>query len=264
MPDRLAVTFRSSRPGLVPARCVEFNDYVLPVPGRTFRRDELLEVARANGHDLSADMLLKWRQWRLIPGPTAGGPTGKGRGKGQVWPEGAGWRVAWLSRWLANSLTYDVLRVALWPWTLELEDDAHVDQLIDSVARVLVQDRDYHDRRLTAMSLKEQAELDPYVALMYGDPSPRSARAVLRDAGLDSGAENYGRRLSLVMQLGFEPMQAAFERSTPSDVRAFSKRLRAKEDREKRLTDIFWASPIALARMLLREFYAYHIEMNSR
>lgn len=243
---------------MVPPRCRVWNGYVLPEHGRTFRRDELIDLAAANGQQLSPALLHKWRQWRMLPGPTPGGATGKGRGKGQTWPEGAGWRVAWISRWLSDSLTYDALRFALWPWTPELERD-RPGQLIASLARFLVQDRQYHEVMWETLPDHVREELDPYLWLMDGDARPEIVRAALKGAGIGPthpGAEPHAR---FVAHLSFDALSGTAARVTEAALRDFITAFRSGFSEPEKLITIFWDSPLGLSRIVIRELYRHRL-----
>jgi hypothetical protein len=142
MADLFGARFRGPRPQ-VPDGFREWKGYRFRRP-QLLRRDQLLQVAAANGRPVSPALLHKWRNWRLLPGPTPGGATGRGPGKGQTWPADSAWRVAYLCRWLNDQLTYDVLRVALWPYTPELDED-RIGQVAASLRAYLKQDSEYHN-----------------------------------------------------------------------------------------------------------------------
>ena len=266
MPDVFRLRTQTARVPIVPSWTKRWNGYALPEPGRTFHRDQLIELAAANGFTLTHHLLHKWRVWRFIPGPTPGGATGKGPGKGQTWPIGAGWRVAWLARWLADSLTYDALRLCLWPWTRELEADRS-DDLVASVRRFLAQDRGYHDRVIERLQEGHDNELEKaidYVALMFGDASTPTVDHAMESAGIRPGAERHATLEPFVRHLGFEPMGRRFASLTEPDILVFGARLRGNHQLERALIDIFWSSPLALGRVLVRELYWYLLEANPR
>ena len=252
MKDAFAVR-SPSRPAAVPDGCVAWNGYILPQRGRTFRRQELIEIALANGYRLTPELLKKWRLWRLLPGPTAGGATGRGRGKGQTWPEGAGWRVAWIGRWHTATLTYEVLRLALWPWTPEIERD-QADQLARSVARFLAQDRIYHDAVLEVMDEPLRDQFDPYMALIYdGEVTPELTAAI----GASEGANQ-----SFLRRLNFDAMSAALDDVAPSVLSAYIAAFRSSlADRHAELIRLFWDSPLTLSRVVVRELYRFVTEI---
>lgn len=257
MPDHLALRFRGQRPAAMPAGLAVWNGYALPAPGRTFRRDELLTIAAANGHRLSPDLLHKWRNWRLIPAPAAGGPTGKGRGKGQTWPEGAGWRVAWISRWLTDALTYDAIRLAIWPWTRELELD-RPEQLAESIGRFLVHDRDFHDITWAAQSPATQEELDPYFSLIGGDHRPGPVAGSLDIAGVMHSDPAFAEHKALFGRLSFDELLSTASTTDTEELVAFITAFRSQLP-EATLTSIFWDSPLGLARIVVRELHRFRL-----
>jgi len=237
----------------IPIGSVAWNGYVLPHRGRTYHRDELIEIAQANGYGLSSELLKKWRLWRFLPGPTPGGATGKGRGKGQTWPEGAGWRVAWIAHWLTATLTYDVLRLAIWPWTPELERD-RADKLARSAQRFLAQDRAYHDSVLESMDEARRDRFDPYVALIYdGDVTHELIAAM---SASDVGNEAFLHRLN------FKAMSASMGALTPSTLSNYAVAFRTSlADRHGDLVALFWDSPLTLSRIVVRELHRFMIEL---
>jgi hypothetical protein len=244
---------------VVPADCIAWNGYVLPRRGRVFKRADLIELAGANGFQLSVALLHKWRAWRLLPAPAPGGPTGVGRGKGQTWPEGAGWRTAWIARWHADTLSYDVLRLALWPWTPELERDRAAD-LLAAIPTFVRQDEDFHDRLEATLSETDLEAVDPYVTLMREGQSGLAAE-VLRRAGVKHGSDAMQKQQPFVAQLSFGVLK-----EMPLDERdlvGFIRSLRTGlAQRQLTLIELFWNGPLSLARIVVREFLRYRLGTN--
>jgi hypothetical protein len=239
---------------VVPPGCFLRGGYVLPLPGRTFKRADLIEIAAANGAQLSVALLHKWRTWRLIPGPVAGGPTGTGPGKGQTWPEGAGWRTAWIARWHADTLSYDALRLALWPWNREL-DDRPADML-KAIRTFVRQDQDFHYRVEETLDDEVLDEVDPYLTLMRdGDKSmvPR----VLAGTGGPSIANTFSRDADFIARLSFRSLIDV--ESTDAELPGrYIEAFRSSIDRG-RVIDLFWNAPLALARIVVREFLRFRL-----
>lgn len=259
MADRLVPRIHGPRPASRPQGLVDWNGYVFPSATGPFRRDELIAIATANGRAISPDLLHKWRYWRLIPGPTPGGPTDKGRGKGQMWPIGAAWRVAWISRWLADSLTYDILRLAIWPWTRELDHD-RVDMVRDSMAGFLVTDRAYHDVVWEALPSADADAMDPYFLLVGGDPRGVNVDGSLDIAGIATNDPRRGTQAEFFRLLSFDELEATVRDVHPDELRTFIEVFRGNlADREQLMTQIFWSSPLGLARILLRELHRYQL-----
>lgn len=258
MPDRLALPFHGPRARPLPQGLVAWNGYALPSGEHPFKRAELLAIAAANGRSISAALLHKWRYWRLIPGPIAGGPTEKGRGKGQTWPIGAAWRVAWISRWLADTLTYDAIRLAIWPWTREL-DEERIEMVRDSLSGFLAADVDFHDVVWEALPTEAQVELDPYFSLITGGDRAAIVRGALDIAGVADGVDRE-RHGALFRHLNFDELLETANTTTADELKAFIGSFRSSlADRESVLTTIFWNSPIGLARILIRELHRYRL-----
>jgi hypothetical protein len=258
VPDRLALRIHRPRPTPIPSGLVAWNGYALPSASRPFKRAELLAIAAANGRPISPALLHKWRYWRLIPGPFAGGPTDKGRGKGQTWPIGAAWRVAWISRWLADTLTYDGIRLAIWPWTREL-DEERIEMIRDSLSGFLAADRSFHAIVWEALSPEAQDELDPYLLLIFGDDRPAIVRGALDIAGVAHEVDRESHA-ALFRRLSFDELEQTANETTPDELRAFIGSFRSGlADRESTMTTIFWNSPIGLARILIRELHRYRL-----
>jgi len=259
MPDLFRLRYPSGRPGAIPTGCLEWNGYVVPEHGRVFRRDELLELAAANGHRVTADLLHKWRVWRFVPGPTAGGATGKGRGKGQTWSFEAGVRVAWLSRWLAASLTYDALRLALWRRARELDD--RLDDVMESAARFLEQDQEYHDRVLELPDLDDEL-VNAYLDVVYdGRVTQEGRRILLADAGVEPDDPGMAEARKFLPHLNFDGMQKAWAEVPDGVLRDYVASLRAIPD--PRLAAAFWDSPLGLARIVVRELHRFRLRRES-
>jgi hypothetical protein len=260
--DAFRLQFKGPRPAAPIDALVDWNGYRLPAPGRTFRADELRAIATANGRPLSAALLHKWRLWRFLPGPTAGGPTGKGRGKGQTWPEGAGWRTAWVARWLTDSLTYDAIRLALWPWTRTLERD-RIDEVVRSLKAFVAQDRDYHDRLSAVPSIQANPGAVAYAALMSGDTDPAILDATvagLKDSrtglGLPPRDPRYRDIRGRIGQLSFDALEEDLARVDPVTARSYIAAFRESlAAHEQVLTAMFWDSPLSLARIVVRELF---------
>lgn len=241
----------------MPPGLVAWNGYAMPTTVRTHRREDLVAIAAANGLHLSPDLLHKWRYWRLVPGPTPGGSTGKGRGKGQTWPHGAAWRVAWVSRWLTDSLTYDVLRLAIWPWTSELERN-RIEMVRGSIGAFLAQDQDFHARTWEkGLSEAEQDELDPYLNLMDGDHRSGLVSATLSRAGITPDHPRLRRHEALVRRLSFDELLETAQGVMDEELSAFISRVRTSD---ADLRPLFWDSPLTLARILVRELHRAHLD----
>jgi hypothetical protein len=258
VPDRLALRIHRPRSVQRPPGVVAWNGYALPSSTRPFKRSELLAIAAANGRPISPALLHKWRYWRLIPGPIAGGPTDTGRGKGQTWPIGAAWRVAWISRWLADTLTYDGIRLAIWPWTREL-DDERIEMVRDSLSSFLAADRVFHDVVWEELPTEAQDELDPYFSLISGDERSEIVRGALDIAGVAHEVDRE-RHAALFRRLSFDELEQTANETTPDELRAFIGSFRSGlGDREPIITTIFWNSPIGLVRILIRELHRYRL-----
>jgi hypothetical protein len=261
VPDRLALQFTGRRHNASPPPpgLRHWNGYSLPDTVRTHHREALISIAGANGLSLSPALLHKWAYWRLIPTPTPGGPTGKGRGKGQRWTHTAAWRVAWISRWLSGTLTYDGLRLAIWPWTPSLEQE-RAPMIINSVRRFLIQDRDFHDRALAEIETEVLGELDPYIGLMEGDHRDAVVARALDIAGVGAANPSRAQHEVFFRHLGFTDLTATAASLVESDIAEFITAWRASTaDQIDRVTTIFWTSPIGLARILIRELHRYRL-----
>jgi hypothetical protein len=261
----MADVYRLRAPVIAPAQnavaVVTWNGYALPARGRTFRRDELLELGRANGLCLSPALLHKWRVWELIPGPDPGGATGKGRGKGQTWPETAGWRVAWLARWQVATLSYDALRLAIWPWTRRLESDRRICDVMMSIRRFVQQDREFHDRTWQdTLTRTEMGEVEAYNDLLM-DGRSSAAPEVLAEAGHPQGSDGFRRNIEFVRTLSWKALQEM--NLETMDLAAYMAWFRATV-REDDLITTFWDAPLSLARIVVREVLRYQMEMTQQ
>ncbi len=96
--DRFSAHNRNRRRRLpkVPDDFADWKGMRMP-RARAFSWRDLVRVAAVNGFDLSHALVHKWRVWRFLPPPTAGGAVGRGPGKGEVWSKEAGRLVAWIS-----------------------------------------------------------------------------------------------------------------------------------------------------------------------
>jgi hypothetical protein len=232
-----------ARPPL-PPDFIEQDGYRLPLAEARRQRD-LLGVAAANGRWLTADLLHKWRLWRFVPAPVPGGPTGHGPGKGETWPPDAGWRVAYISRWLTDRFTYDVIRVALWPYTPELNTQ-RIDAVLASLRATVRRDNIFHHAvldigkdagpdEIRSRFADAPASLRRYVdAVLLGDACTRTLKALWEAEGLQGpppkwfGCINLPDLLDTVDRLTPTQLQAFMERQFPwfqtDDVRAAFRR----------------------------------------
>src|SRR4029077_1528378 len=147
MPDLVGLTVRRRRSDVVPPGFDDWDDYRVPLPAADFSWEDLVAIGAANGLVFGHELVLKWRQWRFLPAPRPGGSTGRGPGRSQRWSYEAAIRTAWLSRWQYDTLTYDVLRLAMWPFTPEIERDRPA-EVRKSIAAFLGQDEDFHARKV--------------------------------------------------------------------------------------------------------------------
>jgi hypothetical protein len=236
-----------------------------------YRRDELIEIARANGYRLSPAMLHKWRVWRFLPKPTEGGPTGKGPGKGQSWPHAAAWRVAWISRWISAELTYDVLRLALWWSTPDLDGDRRIDDVQASLQRFLQQDRKYHylvlgiddstvdglERTLDRMPEGTPARLYTDI-VMLGESTEGERRSALEQSLPGSPASEVEYQLPFFERMNFDAMEETMATISPDLLRESIAAFRASTvTRRDEVVGLFWDKPLTLARVVTRETHRY-------
>lgn len=257
MTDFLKPDFSGPRPSLIPPGLRDWNGYRLPPKQASFDWRGLIEIAHANGFRLTHDLLKKWRVWRFLPGPTAGGATGAGRGKGETWPIGAGWRTAWISRWQADKLTYDVVRIALWLWTPDLEAHRARD-VRHSLFNFVRQDEAFHGRFFDLLGEDfSDPSYDAYRdVILAGDSSLNDRQALLRTAGLNDDDPEFALNLPFMAYLNLDEMQRLFETATDQDVRTFIALFRASTAKyEAQVVDDFWSHPVGLARIIVREFY---------
>jgi hypothetical protein len=259
MDDFLKPGYQGPRPSAVRPGFIDWSGYRLP-RAATFEWRDLVEVAHANGLRLSHDSLKKWRVWRFLPGPTAGGATTVGRGKGETWPRGAGWRTAWISRWQADSLSYDALRLAIWLWTPAFEQ-SRADDMRRSAITFLKQDERFHARIYDEFGeeLLANPEISAYQAVvMAGDSGRGERRALLRWAGLAEDDPRFERNLPFLERLNLDEMQVRLDSVTTNELRSFIATFRAATAHQHELTvQEFWGNPTGLARIVIRELYRY-------
>jgi hypothetical protein len=225
-----------------------------------------MAVAWANGFRLTPDLLHKWRVWRFLPGPQPGGPTGKGRGKGEVWPVGAMWRVAWMSRWRGHTLSYDALRLAIWPWTRAFESERVAD-LRASVERFLRQDEKIHrlaygilsgvDEVNTIEQYQEGDENRIYIdLLLYGVTDRRSLAKLVKSVLPNASAADVRRELPFLAKVEFSPMQESLSEVSGELLTQFISAFRTHRIEMERIQGgDFWNNPLDLARLVIRELY---------
>jgi len=257
--DFLQPVYRGPRPTTAGPGFVDWGGYRLP-RAATFVWRELVEVAHANGLRLSHDLLKKWRVWRFLPKPTAGGASAAGRGKGETWPRGAGWRTAWVSRWQADSLSYDLLRLAIWLWTPGFEQN-RADDVRRSVVNFLRQDANFHSRVYDEFGseLFANSQTTAYQSVvMAGYSEPEERNTLLDWAGLTEDDPRFERNLPFLERLNLEGMQSRLAVVTDDDVRTFIAAFRASTAHQQELTtEAFWGNPTGLARVVVRELYRY-------
>jgi hypothetical protein len=247
---------------------IDWNGYLLPPP-RHYTRDELIEIARANGYRLTPAMLHKWRQWRLIPKAIGGGKTGKGPGKGEQWSHLAACRVAWISRWISAQLTYDVLRLAIWPWTVDL--DLLAAEMRSSLQRFLQQDRKYtylvlgiDDRTAdglerTLARMREGTPIRLYTDIVVlGESSDQERRSALAQSLPTSSTSEVEYQLPFFERMNFDDMEETMATISPELLRESIAAFRASTaTRSDDVVGLFWDKPLTLARVITRETHRY-------
>ncbi|MDA1004467.1 MAG: hypothetical protein O3B31_14170 [Chloroflexi bacterium] len=260
MPDFLAWPRRPSLPNLA-AGFQQSGEYRYAV-ATELRRDDLLEIARMNGFRLSRDLLKRWRRWRFLPGPTEGGPTGKGAGKGQTWSADAGHAVAWLSYWKAARISYDALRLALWPFAPEM--DARLADVRASLQRFLRQDEQFQDEVMTNSLLSDSDRSLPaaYQSVLDGEGSRADRRQLLLDAGLSPDDPTFAPQLEFLTDLTFDKVTVTVtlvdEELLLRFITAFRKLQDTPVSRELMET-AFLESPLGLARIVVREVHRFRL-----
>jgi hypothetical protein len=240
------------------------------LPGETFHRDDLIAVAAANGYRLSPEMLSKLRVWRLLPGPTAGGKTGKGPGKGQRWPAEAARRVAWIARWRGLGLSFDTLRLALWPWTPELDGKPLAD-VLSSLRRFVAEDERLHQKGYGLPRDREEYRIPErypdgsdnraYIELVnYGDTDTDRTRRAIRGSDPDLSGREIESLIPFVGTLSIPALHSAFTNITVETLRHFIPTFRQKspDDRDF-LTLAFLHNPLDLVRLIVRQLYRFSI-----
>ena len=257
MTDYFAPSVLGPRPAL-PAGFEDWNGYRVPLaPAYEWRG--LVDLAHANGFRLTAELLHKWRVWRLLPGPTAGGRRGAGRGKRQTWSPEALERVAWMSRWLAAGLTYDAVRLALWPRTPELELQRPAD-VSASVARFLLQDEKRHDSLLSPGGpWQKDAALTAYEeAIVIGEPGSQSVARLLTSTGLKEGDPNFSYYREFFRHLTLDKMQTHLSALPAEALQRFITefRISTAADRET-YEEIYWSNALGLTRIVVRRLYRF-------
>lgn len=265
MPDRFRLQVRGRKPPLNRGKFFENGGYRF---GRAeaFRWDDLIETADANGFKLTRPLLHKWRVWRFLPPPVAGGRTARGRGKGQTWPLGAGWRVGWMSHWLAATLTYDVLRLAIWPWTPAFDTERARD-VIESLQKFLRQDEHFQRRVMASTNVDEEPDARTYADVVLSPDGELSTRGELLQA---SGAPDFNSRafidnIVFTRFLNFADMRETADAVTPDELGEFITQFRAAPaDQQSLYVDIFWDSPLALARIIVRGLHRYKLTKEGR
>jgi hypothetical protein len=237
------------------------------LPGESFHRDDLVAVAHANGYRLSPEMLRMLRRWRFLPGPVAGGKTGKGPGKGETWGTGAMWRVAWLARWRGFGFTYDELRLALWLWT-PVFDSERLPDVGESVCKFA---RQYEAFHWTAFQLTgdedgssvldenyprgtaERAYIDHF---LYENSDQRRMKQMLRLEMPDATDVQHDYYLPFVKKLSFWNIAQELKTVDTALLARFIQRFRgAAAPHQAMLVADFWNQPRSVASILVRELY---------
>ncbi len=233
----------------------DWNGFRLPL-GREFDWRGLVEVAWANGFLLSHELLLKWRNWRFLPTPVPGGRTATRAGKGETWSYQCAQRVAWIGTWLLQSLTYDVLRLAMWPWTPELGRERAKD-LRRSLRRFIDQDRDFTDKKLLKEPALEEDEIaDAYEdVVVTGGGSQAARQKLLIDAGMETTHPRFSATLELLEHLNFGELIATSDEVTDSELAEFMASMRPQMVLSHQLDDSLWFEPLGVARIVVRELH---------
>ncbi len=256
MSNRWGLSVPNAGSGTTPDGFYEWKGYRLPFAVDAFTWEQLVAIAAANGLVVGHALILKWCKWRFLPRPQAGGSTGRGPGKGQLWSHEAGLRAAWLSRWQRGTLSYDALRLAMWPSTPALEAERPREVLV-SVRAFFRQDQDFHDRKLGDFGWLEDPLVDDYYAVVLAGESNHEQRVrLLIDAGLPRDDPDFERTAEFLKHLNFPTMRRVFDSIVEDDLRAFMAGFRTRfAGQADKLVDIFWSDPLHLARVVIRELF---------
>ncbi len=231
-----------------------------------FRWQDLVRVAATNGLPLSLPLLHKWRDWRFLPPPMAGGPVARGSGKGQIWSKAAGRLVAWISYWRNRRLTYDTLRLAMWPWKPTTFDRQRLRDVLASLRRFVVWDERFEDAVLQRAEAagERDAELDSYAAVLFAAdrPSKREREHVLEFSPLSPDHPGYATTVQFLERLTFEDMKGTIWALREDDLRAFIRAFReAMAPHDARLQNDLWEDPLRIARIVVRNAHRYWLKL---
>lgn len=262
MPDYFAALWRGPRPPK-PDGFTEWEGYRL-APGHRFHRTDLLGIAAANGYRVSPELLHKWRVWRFLPSPIPGGSDGHGPGKRQTWSRTAAWRVAWMSRWMNDRLTYDILRLAIWPRNPMFEQQRAAD-VAKSIKLFLAQDERFHDAVLVMHGHSRDSALWAYEGILMAEsPTEAERRLVLQKLAPNGGASDEVA-LERLRRASFDAMHETLDNVLPDILPDFIRGFRAATHKEHRqLSDTFWKNPPDLARTIVGALHTYVREDKSR
>lgn len=228
--------------------------YAWPI-AEAYKSAQLVEVAQRNGYRLTPALLRKWTQWRLIPGPAAGGSTGQGRGKGETWSRSAARRVAWIAYWKAAGLTYDVLRVALWPSTPTLDD--RLGDVARSLKAFAVADQDRHD--LGTLDDVDDEDLDLYMAWSDGRATDEQIRELVSRAGA-RGPQELDHHTSFLRAATPDEILETARLASTLDLTKFIGRFRiAAGQYQEYVNEAFLAYPLGLVRIIVRELHRWRV-----
>ncbi len=227
-----------------------------------FRWQDLVRVAAINGLPLSQPLLHKWRDWRFLPPPRAGGPLARGPGKGQIWSKVAGRLVAWISYWRNRRLTYDTLRLAMWPWKHTFDRERLTDVLA-SLRRFVVWDEKFQSAVLhkAERSGTRNEELDAYASVLFAwdePPIEEHRDRLLRSTPLPREHPEYESTREFLTHLTFDELQKTTARLKTEDVAIFIQTFRQRMGpHQQRLSDELWEDPLRVARIVVRNLQRY-------
>jgi hypothetical protein len=186
----------------------------------------------------------------------------QGSGKGEQWPAETGWRVAYISRWLNDRLTTDAIRLALWPYTPEL--DTRIGDVSRSLRAFINQDHSYH---LAVLGLPADADATQIDATMSIAPRPVQ-RYVQAIEGYAS--QHTLRRLweteklpapmpRLMRRLNFPDLQDMASAAKAATLLAFMQ-ARRQHFYSEEIALQFWNDALGFARVVLMGLSQYILE----
>jgi hypothetical protein len=166
--------------------------------------------------------------------------------------------VTWLARWKASGLSYDVLRLALWPGAPAL--DVRLMEIVESLSRFAVADQDRHD--LGTLDDVDDTDRELYLHWSDGWAEGDQIRELVSRAGVDD-PEQQVQQIAFLQTATPESILRTASEAASLDLAAFIYRFRvAAGQYQEPMNETFLTYPLGLVRIVVRELHRWRLSQS--